>query len=505
MSTGSVSSGGMIDVNTLVNSLMQVEQRPLQAVATRISAANTNISAMGQVRSLVDSAFSAASAVQDSMTLSGKSVSVSDTSLFNVSVSDSTQAGIGAFTISDVVLAQAQRNTFSGFRSASVDMGAGTGSLTIAIEPPSSLLGDDDEPLSVEISLSERSLTEVRDAINNDETLQSKVRASLVNTGVGDNGWILMITGQKTGASATFTATWDAEDAVDGALTSTDGGTTLGSDPVKDRSVSSTQSGQTVVSYLDGARPVPTNASATIDGVTVQSETNVFSTASAGLKIEALKASTTGATVTVADNRAEIQSRVKTFVTRFSDLLKKLAELTKPGSADSKAGPLAGNSGVLGLSSGLLMAYNQGITLSENRSYTRSDGTAALDTSGSPLPVLWSQLGLSVNRDGTLSVNESTLNSALSGDLGGLLMQGFTSAVKDTLGNYRGSSGTLQLSIQTMQRNLKSLRDSQSDLEQRLERTRAGLVSKYAALDAKLTQMAQLNRNVQSSLSGLSA
>lgn len=488
----------MIDVNSLVNSLMQVEQRPLQAVASRISAVNTNISAMGQVRSLVDSAFSAASAMQDSLTLSGKSVTVSDEALLKASVSNPEQAGTGIFSVSNVVLAQTQRTTFSGFNSASTRMGVGTGTLTIDVASSSSLLGSGDEALSVELNLSDKSLTELRDAINSDTQLKSKVRASLVNTGVGANGWVLMLTGLKTGENATFTASWAADDPVDGVLTSTDGGETLGDDPTKDRST--TTNG--VVTYLDGARPAA-NASAVIDGVPVQSETNVFTTAAPGLRIEMLKASTAVATLTVSDNRGEIQSRMKTFVTRFSDLLKKLSDFTKPGTADSKGGPLAGNSGVLSLSSGLLLAYTQGITLGGNRYYTRSDGTPALNANGSPLPVLWAQLGMSVSRDGSISVNESALSSALSGDLGDLLMQGFTSAVKSTLENYRGSSGTLQLSLQTMQRNLKGLRDSQSDLEERLQRTRASLVAKYAALDAKLVGMSQLSRNVQSALAGL--
>jgi len=503
MSTsGSVSGAGMIDVNTLVNSLMQVEQRPLQVVASRISAATTNISAMGQVRSLVDSAYSAAAAVQDSLTLSGKAVTVGDESFVKVNVTNSSQAGVGVLSVSDVVLAQAQRTTFSGFRSTTLAMGSGAGALTIGVPAASSLLGSATTLASVEINLAGKTLAEVRDAVNDHAELKTRVRASLVNTGAGSNGWVLMLTGLKTGASAHFTAAWAADDAVDGVLTSTDDGVTLGSRPTQDRS--STAGG--VTTYLDGARPVPTNASAVIDGVAVQSETNVFSTAAPGLRIEALKASsaaTPSTTVTVSDNRAEIQSRVKTFVTKFSDLLRKLSEFTKPGSADSKAGPLAGNSGILGLSSGLLRAYTQGITLSEGRSYTRSDGTPAVDLTGKPLPILWAQLGLNVNRDGTISLNESTLSSTLSGDLGGLLMQGFTSAVKDSLGNYRGSSGTLQLSIQTMQRSLKGLKDSQDDLQERLQRTRASLVAKYSALDARLAQMAQLSRNVQSSLSGL--
>ncbi|MBU6348495.1 MAG: hypothetical protein KGQ38_07785, partial [Actinomycetales bacterium] len=72
MSTSSVGgSGSIIDVQGVVNQLMQIEARPLTIAKQRASSVDTSISAMSQVKSLVDAAASSAAALEDSLTLTG--------------------------------------------------------------------------------------------------------------------------------------------------------------------------------------------------------------------------------------------------------------------------------------------------------------------------------------------------------------------------------------------------------------------------------------------------
>jgi len=493
MSTSSVSSGSMIDVNSIVNNLMQVEARPLQVVSTKISAANVSISAMGEVKSLVDAAYAAASAVEDQLFLTGKSVSIGDSSIVKANVVSSSLAGVGEVTITDTQMATVQRSTFSGFSSATVAMGFGSaGKLEIDIASGSTLLDDNEPSVSVLIELEGKSLTEVRDDINKSAALEGKVRAVLVNTGSGTNPWVLQLIGSTTGTNAGFSAVWTSDSDVDGAITSTDGGATPGTGPAVNASGT-------------GANPTPGNARATINGIVIESQTNVFEDAAPGLRLEILKTSVTGTAALVSDNRTELQGRVKRFATAYSDLLRKIKEATKPGTDSTKAGPLAGNSGVLGLSSQLFSAYVQGVTLTGGRTWANSDGTPALDSNNRPLPIRWSQLGLSIQRDGSLSLNESELASALSGPLGQSMMLGFSSTIKTSLDSFRGGGGSLSTTIQAMQTTISSLRNDQGKIQDRLQRTRTSLVAKYAALDAKLTQMNQLSGNLRSALAGLSA
>jgi len=492
MSTSSVTSGSTIDVNSIVNNLMQVEARPLQVVSTKISAANVSISAMGEVKSLVDAAFSAVSAIEDQIFLAGKTVTVGDSAIVKANVVSSSLAGVGEVTIEDTRMAAVQRSTFSGFTSITDLMGNGSGTLAIDIASGSTLLDDGESALSLLIDLQGKSLAEVRDEINENDDLEGKIRAVLVNTGMGNNPWVLQLIGSTTGSNASFSAVWSADDDVDGGITSIDGGITPGSGPAVDAAGT-------------GANSTPDNARATINGIVIESQTNVFEDAAPGLRLEILKTSLTGTTALVNDNRADLQAKVKRFASAYSDLLLKIKDATKPGSDSTKAGPLAGNSGVLGLSSRLFSAYGQGLTLSGGRTWTNSDGSPAVDISGNPLPVRWSQLGLSVQRNGSVSLNESELAAALSGPLGQSMLLGFSSSIKTTLDTFRGGSGSLSTTIQAMQTTVSSLRNDQDKIQDRLQRTRTSLIAKYAALDAKLSQMSQLRSNLSSALAGLSA
>ena len=102
-----------------------------------------------------------------------------------------------------------------------------------------------------------------------------------------------------------------------------------------------------------------------------------------------------------------------------------------------------------------------------------------------------------------MSLNSSFFDSAMNGSLGEALVEGFTSSISTVLSDFKGVSGSLQGAIDTMRTNLSTLRNSQTQQEERLERKRAALVSQYSALDAKLVQMNQMSQNVRSALAGL--
>jgi flagellar hook-associated protein 2 len=203
--------------------------------------------------------------------------------------------------------------------------------------------------------------------------------------------------------------------------------------------------------------------------------------------------SSSSATVTVSDNRATLKERIRTFATDLSALNKKLVELTKPKSETEKAGPLAGNSEFLSLAIALRSKYFEGFTISQG--------------SGSGRTYRWSDLGLELQRDGSVSIRESDLGKAIDGStqpasvvvrIGEEMLSGFTSSVRSFLANT-----SLQGSIDVLQTNRTKLSTSVSDIENRLERTRKNLIAKYAALDSKLASMSQLGVNVRSSLAGL--
>ncbi|NBQ40751.1 MAG: hypothetical protein EBU34_13480, partial [Alphaproteobacteria bacterium] len=230
------------------------------------------------------------------------------------------------------------------------------------------------------------------------------------------------------------------------------------------------------------------DAQAKVDGIVIKSKTNNFLEAIPGLSFEVLKTDATGvaSTLTVRDNRETVKERIRKFAADMTALNQRLIAMTKPGSKDEKAGPLAGNSGILSLSSAVSGAYGTGFKITAtNTQYS------------------WSQVGLEWNRSGAVTVRESDLSNAVDGLIGTAMLGGFTSSIKSVLAQFRGVAGSLQASIDVLQNNRSRLSSNIDDLQSRLEKTRAKLVSKYAALDAKLVSMNQMSSNVRSSLAGL--
>ena len=485
MSTSSVSgSGSIIDVSGIVNSLIQVEQRPLGAISAKISSANVSISAMSDLKAAVDAAYSSVSALESAQLLSAKTASLSDGSVARVTVTDSSAASLGAVSIAAVKLAEVQRSKLALPGAASPDaqlVPLGSGVLHITIPGASRLVSDDGSGSLFdpgEINIANMTLEEVRDQIN--ESFEGKIRADLVNTGIGSEPWVLVLTGSKTGDSANFDVQYE---------------------------------GSAVAAFQNAQ-----SAEAVVAGITVKSDTNKFQDAIPGVELNLLKARTmngiTGSSdvtslLTVSDNTAEITAKVNTLAGSFTSLIQKIRTLSKPGSETSKPGPLASNSGVLSLSASIMAAYASGFRVTTPGVFTEADGTLIGRTvtvsSVDYTQLSWAHLGLELSRDGNISVNSSRLATALGGKVGEAVAGGFTSELKTVLDSFRGPSGSMQTVLDSMRNNVTSLQKDAEKAQARVDRMRSMYLTKYSALDAKLVSMRQQSSNVQSALAGLRA
>ena len=115
--------GSGIDVNSLVSQLMAVEQKPMDALTRKQSAVQADISAYGQVRSVLASLQTAVQALSDPATQKAVTATSSDASAL-VSASAGTEAGTHALEITR--LAQAHRLYSPALASASAAAGSGT-------------------------------------------------------------------------------------------------------------------------------------------------------------------------------------------------------------------------------------------------------------------------------------------------------------------------------------------------------------------------------------------
>lgn len=495
MATSAMSgSGSVIDVRSIVNQLMQIESRPLQVIQQRSKAADVTISAFSQVKTQVDSLSTSVASMQDRSMLNGRSVASSDETAVKPAVKNAALASVGSFQITDTQFAKPQRTMFGGFKDPMKALGNGDPTrFKLSIMPKTDSLY---EFSAVNIEFDGRSLNQIRDSINNTPSLQGKVSASIINTGdhdSGGKGYVLVLTGAETGAKASFDASW--QDNVDGEsflYNNTDDDdlvlirTEAGPDgnPVIDRDF------DTVVN--PGGQPQ--DARATANGIQLRSSSNVFADALPGISFEILKEQGTVTTVSVKDNREVLKQRIVKFAEDLSAINKKLIDLAKQGSSTGNSGQLAGNTSIVSLGLALSSAYMRGFNITDGVTVGRNYS--------------WSKLGLEYQRDGTVSVNQSVLSAAIDGEDGRSMMQiGFSSVLSESLkpanNRFGGLVGTLSSTLEVLRTSKSRLDASASDTQLRLEKTRARLLSKYAALDSKLAGMQQLGANVRSNLGAL--
>lgn len=355
LSFGSATSGQGFDVTTTVTQIMAAEsaiETPWQNQLTTLQSQDTVLSSIGTDLS------SLATSLQPLTDFDGvfaeKQGSSSNTDVLTLS-SAATTAIAGSHTVSVTSLA-----TTSSWVSSTVASAGDTlsGSLTIG-----STTFDTDTD-------GDNTLTSLSAAIN---AANIGVNASVITDSSGSR---LSLVSTTSGAAGQLSVT--ATDA-------------SGASPLTDASSSSTTAG--AMSFTNPQ--VGTDAQLTVDGVSITSGSNTISNAIPGVTFVITAASTSPVQVEITNDNADIESAVSSFVTAYN---KVAADITTQEGNDSSgnAEPLYGSPTLSLLQSTLSSAL--------------FGGTA----SGSIGNI--TQLGLTVNSDGTLSLDTDTLDSALNSD-----------------------------------------------------------------------------------------
>jgi|GEM_PF-758162 len=176
------------------------------------------------------------------------------------------------------------------------------------------------------------------------------------------------------------------------------------------------------------------NALLTVDGISIDSGSNIVSTAIPGVTFQLLAAAPdTQIQIQIANDNSSVETTFSSLVNAYNAVVKDIK--TQEGNDSSgRAEPLFGNPVISHLQSTLSLAMSSG---------TASGSIRSLD-----------QLGITVNQDGTLALNSTTLNSALNScyqDVVGYLQNSNSFGLKlqntlDQLGN-QSPTGALTLAL----------------------------------------------------------
>ena len=157
--------------------------------------------------------------------------------------------------------------------------------------------------------------------------------------------------------------------------------------------------GSSGLTFTKGA--TGTDASLTVDGVPISSASNTIANTVAGLTLNLVGAApNTQVQIAVSPDTDKVTQAIKDFVTAYNTIIQDLSSQFTFNTSTNSAGPLAADAGARLVQTELLSAVT----------YT---GT------GNSFNTL-AQLGVSMNNDGTLTVDDAKLSSAVNSDFAGV-------------------------------------------------------------------------------------
>jgi flagellar hook-associated protein 2 len=238
------------------------------------------------------------------------------------------------------------------------------------------------------------------------------------------------------------------------------------------------------------------NAAATINGLAVSSATNTLSNVISGVTLNLNRETTSAVTINVAQDIGSIKKAIGDFAKAYSDISGYIGAQTKYDATTKKAAALQGDRPTLTLQSNLRSLF--------------SDSSSA-----SLVYARLSDVGLEVQTDGSLKVNDSKLSAALAANPGEVAKlfssttsadpaeQGFAVRAKALAAKLVGSDGAITTQTKSLRDSITRNQSQQDQLEKRVALIQARLLKQYGSLDTVLSQINATNSSLTQSLTAL--
>ena len=353
-------------IQSLVTAAENQYNAPIATIQAQAKPLSTEISAYGNLSSVLGGLQTAVQGLSNLSSLQQVQANVGNSAV--LSATSTNTAPTGTYQVAVLGLAQAQSVYSSDFTSQSSAIGTGS----IAIQVGSG------GPVTIGITSANDNLSGIANAINQSG---AGVSASVVYDG---SGYRLVVNGNNTGTSNGFT-------------------------------ISTSGSALSGFAYASGASGMTEsqaaqNATATLDGIALTSQSNSFSGAIPGVTftVSATGSTSIGVNVSTSSAQAAIQSFVQAF-NKASSFIQSATSYTPASGtaavsatgtvASGQAGPLIGDPVVQGVENQLLSILST---------------ATAIGSGGASSAIGFGNVGITLTSSGTIDVNQSTLNSALS-------------------------------------------------------------------------------------------
>ncbi|WAM48092.1 flagellar filament capping protein FliD [Vreelandella venusta] len=298
------------------------------------------------------------------------------------------------------------------------------------------------------------SLEDIRDAINASE--DSGVNATIVNDGTN---YRLALSSSETGADASIT-----------------GFSFSGTEPFAADTDNTLQAG--------------TDAALTVNGIAITSPTNQVEGAIQGVTLNLQEEGDSA--VEVEQNTRAVREAITGFVDAYNELKGTIGELTSFNAETGVAGELNGDNTVRTVESRMRSILSGGI-----------EGEFSM----------LSDIGISLQRDGTLSIDESELDNAIVNNQDALSVffagdadeAGMAGQLNQGLDQLLGTNGAVKGAITGAENRVESLVERYTRTEQTIERTISRYRTQFGQLDSMIAQMNQTSSYLTQQFDALDA
>lgn len=470
----SLGIGSGIDINSMVTQLVAVESRPIAQLQAVRRSLDVQVSSLGKMQGLVSALQDAANALTSPTLWTRSTATSSDERIVALTGGGNASPGSYAVTVSSLAAPQTLASSTT-FASAGELVGSGT--LTFEFgswdDPPTVFTARPGaSPLSVAVTASD-TLQSLRDKIN---AAGGGVTASIVNDASGSR---LALRSASGGADHGFRVT-AADD--DGNPTDLAGLSRLAFDP---------PGGANGMSYAQRGA----DASATVNGIAVSATSNELAGVIDGLTLRLRQPSAVPVDITVTSDRDAVKTAVQKFADAYNELTRYIAEQTRYDPSSKVGGPLQGDSAVGGLLTRLRRQLND------------ASGASAV------FPRL-SDVGLQLQRDGTMKVDAGKLDAALGNlaelrkafahsDTANPANNGFARRYAALATDALGVDGSLTTRTEGLRKLISKNEEAQQRYEDRVERYRERLVAQFSAMDANLSKLNALQSYVTQQIAAL--
>jgi len=467
VTTGTISSAGIgsgLDVNSIVTKLMAVEQQPLTKLQQTGQSLQAELSVFGQMQSGVSQLRDAAQALFDPSTYKLTSATSSDPT--SVSAGTTAAAVPGVYSVGVTQLAASQSAVSASGQFADATATVGSGSLTIRLgtwNAGAFTAKSGSSDVSVAIAATD-TLADIRDKIN---AANAGVTAALVTDA---NGTRLALQSSATGLDNGFRVQV-ADD--DGANADGAGLSRLAYDP---------QNGAGQLTLAQSAA----NTLATINGIAVSTDSTSLTNVIDGMTFNLGKVTTGSVAINVTRNADAVKAKINAFVTAYNQLNSFLSAETAYDPTTKTAAPLQGD------------PTTEGIDTRLHSILAQMGGTSTVYKT-------FSSLGIQLQKDGSLKVDDATLSNALqklpevAKALGNVdattpANNGLAKKFSDWTDSLLNTGGTLPGKTTSLKAQIDANQKDQDAMQSRLNDIQARLQAQYSALDGKMSQTNALNQ-----------